>query len=66
MGRMHLQDMLWFHYIESRGYQLVIWGSLWDNLQAGVIGPGYQGEIGLLILHSGGKDQSLEPRRFSG
>ena len=56
MGRMHLQDMLWFHYIESRGYQLVIWGSLWDNLQAGVIGPGYQGEIGLLILHSGGKD----------
>lgn len=31
-----------------------------------MIDPDYRGEIGLLILHNGGKEDSLEPKRFSG
>ena len=31
-----------------------------------MIDPDYQGEIGLLIVHNGGKEDSLELKRFSG
>lgn len=37
MGRMRLQDTLWFHYIEWRGYQLAIWGSLYLQNKNGAI-----------------------------